>query len=777
MPKYTTEESYKIAQLWIANAEKNRSTRLSLESLNITELPPELNELINLTSLKLSSNNLTRLPINLKNLTNLEWLDLRNNPDLPIPDEILNDPNTPQAILDYYFNTVAPTQETPLPPAKERHTEEKEEAPDKVISPPQPLNEAKLVLVGQGSVGKTSLIKRLINNEFDPDENKTEGIQITNWPVKTSGDNVKLRVWDFGGQEIMHATHQFFLTRRSLYLLVLDARIDEAENRIEYWLKTIQTFAEDSPVIIVGNKTDQQPLDIDERGILAKYPLVRAILQTSANTGKGINDLRKEIQSALDDMPHIRDLLPGAWFNVKQELERLQQEDNKNTITYTQYAELCEQMVVDIEQSQEALVSFLHDLGIALHFRDQGPLQTTQVLNPGWVTDGVYKIINDKLLMEKLQGVLNPKDLKRILNIKGYKRPDQQTFITEIMRRFELSHTFQIKGKPHHLIPSLLSKEAPDGMGEWKDSLGFEYHYNLLPASLISRFIVRLFPYIQKKLYWRSGAVLTQGDNQALVRADQADNTIRVKVRGHQPTQRQFLAILRHEMEAINRTFNLEIQEMVPVPGHPDIYENYDHLLNLEDMGVTDFVPRGVKKRVAVQPLLEGYENAASRARRRQAQEDPDLPDWLQDLQSIASRDLIFISYAHLDETPVLNLYQELSSRGYNLWLDKRDILPGQKWEREIEKAVKRSAIFLAVLSENSYQRRGVLQQEIGYALENMTKNLLDDIHIIPLRLEEVEYPEKMEKVQGIDWFKPGERDQLYKSLDLALDQYRNNPT
>ena len=84
----------------------------------------------------------------------------------------------------------------------------------------QPLNEAKLILVGYGAVGKTSLVNRLVHQTFDAGETKTEGIQITDWPLCLKGnEDVKLNVWDFGGQEIMHSTHQFFLTERSLYLL------------------------------------------------------------------------------------------------------------------------------------------------------------------------------------------------------------------------------------------------------------------------------------------------------------------------------------------------------------------------------------------------------------------------------------------------------------------------------------------------------------------------------------------------------------------------------
>jgi hypothetical protein len=86
------------------------------------------------------------------------------------------------------------------------------------------LNEGKLILVGRGEVGKTSLVRRLSENEFRGDESKTQGINITNWPLRCGSKTLRLNVWDFGGQEIMHATHQFFLTERSVYLLVLNGR-------------------------------------------------------------------------------------------------------------------------------------------------------------------------------------------------------------------------------------------------------------------------------------------------------------------------------------------------------------------------------------------------------------------------------------------------------------------------------------------------------------------------------------------------------------------------
>lgn len=200
----------------IEQAARDGASRLDLSNNQLSELPAEITQLTNLSELYLSGNQLSELPAEIAQLTNLSQLYLSNN-QLSIPPEILNEGRlNPSAIFEF----LAESQ-----PVSQVHSP---------LQVRRPLNEAKMLLVGQGGVGKTSLVKQLLGDGFDRQELKTEGIAIRPWKVPVNGHNVKLNVWDFGGQEIMHATHQFFLTKRSLYLLVLNARQDEYDNRIEY---------------------------------------------------------------------------------------------------------------------------------------------------------------------------------------------------------------------------------------------------------------------------------------------------------------------------------------------------------------------------------------------------------------------------------------------------------------------------------------------------------------------------------------------------------------
>ncbi|MEP6896630.1 MAG: ADP-ribosylation factor-like protein, partial [Chloroflexota bacterium] len=238
---------------------------LNLSNNQLVELPIEFGELANLEKLDFSFNKLESLPVEILNLQNLKHLDLRNN-RLSIPPEILENAREPQKILNYFSN-IAGTE-----PSEEMDLEEMnlDEMSKKIfeginnlnelglfrklqVQLGKPINEIKLLVVGQGSVGKTSLVQQILHGGFNQNQSKTEGISINQWQVegrekRGSDSQIKLNIWDFGGQEIMHATHQFFLTKRSLYLLVLDARLTQEENRVEYWLKIIQSFGGESPV-------------------------------------------------------------------------------------------------------------------------------------------------------------------------------------------------------------------------------------------------------------------------------------------------------------------------------------------------------------------------------------------------------------------------------------------------------------------------------------------------------------------------------------------------
>ena len=706
-------------------------TYLYLSNNSLSSLPPEIVQLSNLTVLDLSNNSLSSLPPEIGQLSNLTYLDFSNN-SLPISPEVIQKYDEPATIINYYLSLQSNQQ--------------------------KPLHEAKMLLVGQGNVGKTCLRERLIRNQYDPTRNKTDGIDIENWKIKIEDKEIQVNIWDFGGQEIMHSTHQFFLTKRSLYLLVVDTTQSEEENRIEYWLKIIQSFGKDAPVIIVGNKADQHPLDIDQNGLKQKYPQIKDFYEVSCETGIGINELTKFIKQEINQLEHIDDLLPLPWFNIKQKLEEL----DKDYIPYEEYESLCEKEKVEEEQKQRILIRLLNDLGIVLNFQDDPRLEDTHVLNPEWVTKGVYKILNDRELIVENRGILNLRTLKRILYQVNKKRypAHKHLFIIGMMRKFELC--FVIETDKQWLIPDILPKEEPY-TGEWDDTLTFEYHYSVLPNSIISRFIVRMNHYIHQKTYWRSGVVLAHEGNTALVKADREDRILKIRVKGIINTRRNLLTAIRSQFDYIHSTIpGIKPEQKVKLLGYPEIPPvNYEWLLELERRNKPSFIPPGLTDEINLRELLKSIESET--IRRSKNQDIVSEHDYIQKVKRAVRKEIskeIFISYSWATESKEIadQLEATFQTKGIKIM---RDISQMQYKDRiqEFMKNIGRGKCVIVIISQAYLKSENCM-----FELLQIAKNGNFYDRIFPIVLPDAKIYKPVDRIKYVQYW-----EQEIHQLDEAM--------
>jgi internalin A len=607
---------------------------LDLLDNQLRELPQVITELTNLEVLDLSGNQLRKLSRDITNLTNLNEIYLSRNKFDAFPNEIhhlhnlklLNvDENQLEDFADSLvrldkidLNITSSEQVFLIPTGIITGINNAQELLDYFSQlkrgESKKLNEAKILVVGQANAGKTSLIERLIYGGYEPYRKPTNGIKIyKDWKEEISDRNIQLNVWDFGGQEINHATHQFFLTKRSLYILTIDSTLDSEENRIDYWLEKIKILAESSPVIIVGNKIDERQVDINLSGLSKKHPNIRGFHPVSCKTKEGLVELKEALIGEISKLDELNDVLPASWFAVKEDLENMSEE----YFSFETYLEVCCSKGITEEEVQNKLLERLHDLGIVLNFGNR--TQDTNVLNPEWVTKGVYDILNANELF-KSKGILKREMLAQILDKDKYPI-HKQLYIVNIMQEFELC--FEIDPGRTFLVPDLLSEEELN-TGSWDESLRFLYQYNILFNSIITHFIVKMHKSISQSTYWRTGAVVeyrvgNELKNEALVKADTAGKKIIIAVRGHEHTRRDFLSIIRGKFDEIHRSFPEEFEEHVaekiPIPSHPEIVVDYKHLLTLEDMGESEIIPEGLKEKFLVKDLLNGIESAEVRKR------------------------------------------------------------------------------------------------------------------------------------------------------------------
>jgi internalin A len=667
---------------------------LGLSGNLLPELPETIGGLEHLHMLNLADNRLDAVPHSLRKLGALRELYLHGNDQLDLPSEVLGPtmsqvyprrgqgatPADPSQILEYYF---------------------------RVRIDRRPLNEAKLILVGRGGSGKTSIVNRLVHYRFDPSEKKTEGIRITGWKLQLKrSEDVRLNIWDFGGQEIMHATHQFFLTQRSLYLLVLNGREGTEDADAEYWLRIIESFGRDSPVIVVLNKIKEHAFEVNRRGLQQKFPAIRDFIKTDCEDGTGSEELRKAIERETDRLEHLRDAFPASWFGIKDRLAGMRE----NYLTFDKYRQICAELGEEDPSAQEALAFYLHGLGIVLNYRDDPRLQDTHVLNPHWVTNGIYTILNPSTLA-KQKGEISLNDVSGILKAGGY--PGRMhLFLFDLMKKFDLCFAFP-GDETCYLIPELLDKQEPEASAEFtpEECLNFQYHYPVLPEGLLPRFIVRTRRLSEGLARWRTGVILKFESNMALVKADVQDKKVFISISGPVHGRRRLLAVIRSDIDMIHSDINrLYPTPMVPLPDFPIVVIPYNDLIVMEERGIKHFtkVVGSEVIELDVEELLNGIDLDRIREKGPRAGK-----------HKASAR--IFYSYSHKDESlrDQLETHLKILQRSglIESWHD-RNIGSGEEWKRRIDENLEAADVILLLVSADFIASDYCFEKEMKRALE-----------------------------------------------------------
>ena len=531
-------------------------TILDLSDNQISEIET-LKKLKNFTELYLSKNQISKIEA-LKDLKSLITLDLSGNKIKNFPKWLI------ERDMDITFNEYLflgfsvrnnPIENIPIEIIEEGNGAIKDYL-DSLGEYAKPINEIKVIFLGDGAVGKTSLMKYLIGKEFDRNELQTHGINIEELECN---NGVKMKIWDFGGQDIMHHTHQFFLTQKSVYIVVLNARED---NNAEKWLEMIKVFGGDSPVILVTNKIDENPSAHENIKELNKKfeNLKERYVRVSCETKEGLDYFKKVLNDTIEELLHVRTLWSKNWLDVKTELEEMRTMDClKDFIHYDIYEGICEQKSV-LKSHRKTLIKWLNRLGVITYFSDP-KLNDTHVINPSWLTEAFYAIINSKKVANNY-GKFNLEELTEILNNDKY--PCQKhNFLLELMTQFELCYKIN---RDNYLIPDLLNKQEPEFDFKEDKSLKFKLKYKkLLPKSIFPRFMVRRHKEIKDDKKWRTGMLIKDDyfESEALIRVDESEKEISIFVIGIE--KRGYLAGIISNFEDINIMYKgLEYDKLVP---------------------------------------------------------------------------------------------------------------------------------------------------------------------------------------------------------------------
>lgn len=654
---------------------------------NIQSIEGSLNRVNSLTEIIANSNLLKEIPDNLLDLPNLKTLDIADNPLPHFPIEILK--GGLSSLRAYY------TQKR------------------------KSVYEAKVIVVGRGAVGKTSLIKKLTQPNIviqNTEEIRTEGIDINIWKYRHLHQHKEqdfiVNFWDFGGQEIYHATHQFFLNQRAVYLLVWewDERKSETDANLMRWLYMIKALGGNSPVIMVMNKMDKGSKELNQEIYSQKFSNIKAYQKISVWGDINLQILSEVIKQTVTSLPSIGEEIPVAWIALRDEL--LQSPDNY--ISFKDFSNIAKGCGLETSDYLSA-AKFYHELGIILYFDKDITLKKTIFLKPSWITSAVYKVLDSSIVKEK-GGKFLLTDLNFIWDDEEYQQVEAE--LIQLMVNFEICFSLGNENEKKYIVPELLTPLC--SIHDWDDKkvdFVYEYHYELMPSGLFGKFLTRIFPNIEQDLFWKEGVILRHKDIRAKVIANIIDNKIVIAVTD---AKSYLIEKIKEEFDFLHqRLSNLVVKEMIPCVCEECIKNNYNgHYFDYQKVLLRHSKS---KKNMICEISTNDVPIAAllNKAQRLDGNNEfskkPNRENALK----------IFYSYAEEDEEYLIELKKHLSPLKKTGFIDdwsSNDALGGSQINSEIEQNLSDADIVLMLISANFLSSKYFDSKEVEMALQQYKK-------------------------------------------------------
>ena len=444
-----------------------------------------------------------------------------------------------------------------------------------------PINECKVIFLGDAEAGKTHSIKRLLQNGAflkDFDGNSTPGIEITISHTKVEDTDIIVNIWDFGGQEIQHSMHRMFLTERTVYVVFLNARQDPLDERARYWIENIKSFAYGAPVLLVINKIDQNDRPkFNEDGIITSYKdQIKGIVRLSALIDPPddfMNKLQGSINDIIKELPTASTMVPKSWKDLMEDVRSLPD----HYLTVDQFKKRCESFYVSgYDKIHTSLANLFQIIGVSFCYYKDRSTADYMLLNPKWIVNAIYTIVtNSKEITQN--GIITQDDLydvlkeetvhgvpvKRVINDMRYSGIEVN-YILGVIRMFLLS--YQLKDNSE-FFPMLCDGNEKKSVLEIVSSnaLHYIFRYTYLPANVIHRLIVENQWELDYDCVWYSGAVFRNENQRQVSYVHSISNDLHIYVDSivyfYNPNE--YLTPIINDVRSINSDMGLKAEELI----------------------------------------------------------------------------------------------------------------------------------------------------------------------------------------------------------------------
>ena len=344
----------------------------------------------------------------------------------------------------------------------------------------------KLMIVGKQAMGKSTIVAQLCNKDMANDES-TVGVDITEWKYSPAYNKKTFHfsIWDFASQEEYDATHQCFLSKRSLYLLVWNVTEgDVGVADLKPWLDSISVRASNSCVLIVGtfldkvSEEDQQSGKIDDllqkvEELTSQYhQLVVAKITAVGLKGSMENatELKDYIYNAAADYKInnqyvMGQQIPSSYHALDAKLSIIHSLVKEGQHEPIMHAAEFKKMVrdldlVDIQDDKELSTAthFLHEVGALFHYDDRRHnLDDLYFVDPSWLYELVSTVVIRNPYVQ--DGILLSKNLPLLLKDRRYPYKYFNQYLA-LLSRFDIALPLDNDQK-RILIPSMLPESRP----------------------------------------------------------------------------------------------------------------------------------------------------------------------------------------------------------------------------------------------------------------------------------------------------------------------------
>ncbi len=404
-----------------------------------------------------------------------------------------------------------------------------------------PARQLKVMLLGNGRIGKTQLARRLRGQDFDEAVPSTHGIQLhtVSWSQlfagKTAVDpadaDIQLHCWDFGGQDVYLGTHSLFLDDQAVYLLLwhpnsentelVDCEALKIRNRpLSYWLAYLKSLVGDNANILVCQSQCDSP-EQHQNAPVPNPPPFRALrtVDISSKISEGLEQFYPVFKQALKQQLSSNNeiWLPNNWLAVEQHIRQLMIEQPVlKQLPYDDFVQLCNKHQV---AAPATLANYLHQSGVV--FYRPGHFANQLILDQQWALQGVYLLLERQQVLPELQarqGKFEKQSLQRWMHQQQLNPADLLLFL-EMMQ--QCGACFEVSDN-HYIAPDNLSEfNAAEAALIWRNitpDVEVTLRYTFLHDATM-RYLLSKIGAIAKQhaYYWRYGCCFYDAKHQCTV--------------------------------------------------------------------------------------------------------------------------------------------------------------------------------------------------------------------------------------------------------------------